>query len=366
MGADREECAKERLTIVPFMEEYDLLRQYLAPYICQSNPPSYKGKAIETDGLGFRISHWKDRRVDSSTWFEFKDTRKAIVTGGSVGFGWGATANERSLASCLSCEMDIPVQNLGIMSANSTQEFIAGIPFYLHADYVVSVTGVNTFVCGMLSSPTFFDLYGSYYAFNNQLWEDIHRHDLLMLRWLVSEHVDPNDYFKSKAQKRAFETFRFGRLRNRLLSSLGLRQPSQKNSASRSPEEAFQYSLDVSCRDIHNMHNTVGENRYLCAIQAHVAVLKRTPSMEEKRLAELAKVLMRPDMYVLSFDTMPAYWDRYVRGIQCYCDEHGIACIDLNELDYKGWCFVDSSHYSDRGAEIAARAIATKLTEGPQ
>lgn len=357
---DRAALAKQRYSIIPHMQEYDALRQYVMPYVSQSNPPGHHGNAVETDHLGFRVSYWRNQKLDSKSWFAIKGVKKTLLTGGSVGFGWGATSDLATPASLLSQEINSPVQSLGIMAGTSIQESIAALPFYHAADHIVSITSLNTLLCCLAATPNFFDLYGPCYPFNNRFWEDVWRYDVLMLRYLVSDDINPKSFFKQKSQSRLFRQNLYDRFKRRVMNRL---KPQQTSLTRRSLEEGLQYAVDITCRDIHNMHNAAGKKPYICALQPHAPSMKRELSLEEKQLAEIAKNLMAADMYDYTYVTFPKIWPRYIAEIRRYCEAHEIKYLDLNEANYDGWCFMDSCHFTDRGNLITAKAIAGAMTK---
>ena len=40
----------------------------------------------------------------------------------------------------------------------------------------------------------------------------------------------------------------------------------------------------------------------------------------------------------------------------------GVRFIDLNAVDYRGWCFLGPTHMTDAGQEVVAWEIAEALT----
>lgn len=354
-----EALSVERFKIAPQMQEYDLIRQHLMPYVSQSNPPNFSGNCIHTDSLGYRISNWRNQQIDSASWLSIQKTKKILLLGGSVAFGWGASSDQKTLASLLAQEMDQPTQSLGIMAANSTHEYISGIPFYLQADTVVSITGFNTITCGFLAPQSHFDVYSAQYPFNTRLWEDMRSYDILMLRYLISNDVNPGDFFKSRSQSAGFRQTRASRWKERLLNRF---KKKERNEKFRSPDEALEYSLKTVCRDIHNQHHAAGKNRYLCVIQPQVHQTRKVLTSEENRLIELAESLMQPDIFKYIYETLPLYWTQYTTGIIEYCLKNEIFCMNLDtDVPYEGWCFVDSTHFTDHGNHMTAQAIAKKL-----
>lgn len=56
---------------------------------------------------------------------------------------------------------------------------------------------------------------------------------------------------------------------------------------------------------------------------------------------------------------LPAFMD----AVADHCAALGVPYVDLNRLDYDGWCFCDQGHLTDRGNRIVADHLAGWLDD---
>lgn len=58
---------------------------------------------------------------------------------------------------------------------------------------------------------------------------------------------------------------------------------------------------------------------------------------------------------------MKELWPKYVDQLIDVCHGMGIDVIDLNKIQYPGWCFIDPVHMIDIGYEKVAEHISGNI-----
>ena len=265
------------------------------------------------------------------------------MLGSSAAFGVGATGDSRTVPSFLAGTTGISFLNLGIRSGNSLQEVEASLAFIDHAGVVVVLSGFNVLLSCMQSLGEF-DLFAPLFQ----------EETLLKMR----------DY-SLRDFKRFFKKRRMPHPGRHVVATgdTGIQQPRAGVSSAQRPDTKSQVenALSVFRRDIgHLAQPCRGPRRLVMAIQPFAPIAKPEISPEEEELFALS-----PGAESSSYDATMARlretWPAYVTALMGICRELGVCVIDLNALEYPGWCFVDLVHMTDRGYEVAAKAIDSQL-----
>ena len=80
------------------MLEYDKIRQFIHPYISQSNEPLLNNSVLSTDKYGTRITISRGKKVSRENYGE----DGYVFVGGSVCMGWGCTMDSKTIPSYFS------------------------------------------------------------------------------------------------------------------------------------------------------------------------------------------------------------------------------------------------------------------------
>jgi hypothetical protein len=328
-----------------YLEFLDRAEMRYLPYLMYFNRPNFRSAAINTDRLGFRISHGPNG--PGSVGGDRLDGPVRLLVGGSVSLGYGATNDGATIASRLWSKHapSRPWFTFGAPYLNSTQELML---FVLHRhllppiDEIVIISGFNTLVMGQLTGV---DVGGQ------------------------EPFFFCNEYFEKMQELRAryAEPSRTKRWRS------GPRPPSQSVTPSADrPTTAgmIQSAVDVTLRNLDSwlvMAAATGA-RVSFALQPLATWLRETPAPQEKLLFD-------------EFDTVSEYgtWEErygdvgsiatgtaYAEALGEACARRGIPFVDtLSRLAAvvkpSDWLFVDRGHYTDEGNDVVAQVLAESL-----
>jgi hypothetical protein len=290
---------------------------------------------LTLDENGFRRSVCAGSIVDSSTWLAETGRPRGLLLGSSVAFGYGASSDATTLASVLSSLRGHPYLNVAVCAANSTQELIGCIPFLLDADEIVICSGINT-LAAALHSLGLNELFGPLF-FEGAL-ERLGRTPFGTTE--ATRSIRERDASAARADPNAARPLPIG--------------PDVEHSAAR--------ALARQVRDLTLLARAANPSaRVLFAAQPYATILSRQAHENELRLAELGDAVDKARLVLLDrylCDLWPGYADELRRA----CERIGVAFLDLNELPFEGWCFIDRVHLTDRGYAQAARAIMETLS----
>jgi hypothetical protein len=329
-----------RLGLVPHLRDYARLRHVVRPYVTLAQQPAFATPVVETDEEGFRVSYRRGDRVDSTTWDRLD--RRGLVVGGSFVFGVGASRDEGTPASQLAGLTGVAFLNLGLRAGNSTQEVVACLPFLLDADVVVVATGVNNIVAATQTAGR-------------------------------NERFGP--FFYEAA---------FGRLADWPIEELGaaLRggrlpeaTPTKRNGTrpADSVTRSVARGLARQARDLRILGAVAARAgaRLVVALQPYAPWIDRVETPEEERLfraldagAAEGERTHRYSLRRLWLEAKGALEGAHepARAVLAEVSvELGARFVDLNELPFDGWCFVDRVHLTDRGYGAAAARLGEEV-----
>ncbi|MGW7659551.1 Inducer of phenazine A [Streptomyces sp. NPDC054756] len=315
------------------------------PYLMYFNRPNFRSAAINTDRLGFRISHGPDGA--GSVGGERLEGPVRLLVGGSVCLGYGATSDATTIASRLWTKhaSSRPWFTFGAPYLNSTQELLL---FMLHrhllppVDEIVVISGFNTLVMGQLTGADVGEQEPFFFC---------------------------NEYFEKMQELRARHTDTARPRRWRA----GPRPASQSVApAPGRPTTAgmIRTAVDVTLRNLDNwlvMAAATGA-RVSFALQPLATWVRETPAPQEKLLFD-------------EFDTVSDYgtWEErygdvgsmetgaaYAAALGEACARKGVPFVDTPArlaatAGPSDWLFVDRGHYTDDGNDLVAQVLADDL-----
>ncbi|MEV1144104.1 Inducer of phenazine A [Micromonospora sp. NPDC049799] len=315
------------------------------PYLMYFNRPNYRSAAINTDRLGFRISHGPSG--PGSAGGDRLDGPVRLLVGGSVSLGYGATSDAATIASRLWSKHapSRPWLTFGAPYLNSTQELMLFV-LYRHLlppiDEIVIISGFNTLVMGQLTGV---DVGGQEpFFFCNEYFEKMQE--------LRARYAEP-------AKTRRWRT--------------GPRPPSPSvapPAARPTTAGMIESAVGVTMRNLDSwlvMAAATGA-RVSFALQPLATWLRETPAPQEKLLFdefdELSDYGTWEERYgdVGSIATGAAY----AAALGEACARKGVPFVDtlsrLAELTKPSdWLFVDRGHYTDEGNDVVAQVLAESL-----
>jgi hypothetical protein len=308
------------------------------PYLQYFHPTAHVSDVVNTDHLGFRVSHGNGQLASVGGPPSGGPVR--LIVGSSTVFGMGATRDETTLASRLWTEHapGRPWLNFGGRSYNPTQELLLFV-LYRHLlpeiDEIVLFTGFNALALAWL--PQW--MQGDHGAF----FFSVKYFDLL-------EELNGKDAAKPRWAGR--------------------------RPASRSAEELYVPDLpgqiaagtDLTLRHLDTWRAlaSAAGARLTFVLQPLAQWVRAEPAPQERLLfAELD--------HLANFDR--AYGEiarmdvgrRYAEELRAGCDKLGVQFLDMNPvlgeaIRENDWVFVDRIHFTDEGHDIVSSLLATELS----
>jgi acyl carrier protein len=331
------------IAALPHVLAYPAADYVLAPYVNCTLRPNMDTGIIRTDALGFRVSHDAVGIIDSESWFA--RPRRALALGNSFTVGWCCSGDAATVPSLLSHATPYSFLNLGITGASSLQETIAAIPFLDQAELVLVISGVGNLM-HYYEHGSEYDRYGAF--FPQQLFLGAGQTRVDHLSTLLGRAADdPADPTRAALARH--------------MAAHAKRPPSWGPSQLR---ERFHLAVRHHYRDLRLLARALNPGaRLLYAMQPTASLAK--PALEPDEQAMLAATRQLP-MWQDVFE--PFVRDRlaeYCAAIRDNCEALGVPYIDLDDLDYRGVCFVDYGHTTDTANGHIARRLAERLRDSP-
>lgn len=323
---------------------YQYLVQQMFPYVSLSNQANLSHDWIHTDSFGYRIhnSHESAQSVSH------------IFTGGSVCFGFGASADRFTTPAKFDEIARVKTKNLGIGGGNSTSEFIGAALFRGDCESAVSITGTNTLVNVFLNWPKTSKI-ELLMPFHQALWETLTSNDLLTNRCLVDPTFDPQNYFKNEKQRSNLNA----RMRQSLYKRIARAFRSVPDFYSIPTPDSYESIVSVALAfQVENMVRLKNLfSTHLVVIQPFLLSDERRISDEEKLIIERHKSLRRdPMLHALFYDFLPSVYSNYCRRLGCL-----LSSKSVNNFLYTPpsniWAYSDLSHLTDAGYSDLAEKI---------
>lgn len=325
-----------RFDIAPWLKEYKAIGQVLKPYVIKISTPSFRSPVVNTDVYGFRHSTDPQGCVDSETWFQ--RSRRGLILGSSFAFGVGVTQDAATLSSRLNFLTNISFHNLAIRAANSTQEWMAAIPFVEKADCILVVSGLNNLIAN-LQSLHFNDLYNP--LFGEEIFEELSSYDFSQLSLLLG--------------------YERGFARNLLRKCFLRPRNGEKKSLQETPslEEASEKALSFLKRDLRFLRGMVPSNCRICYCMQPLAQLStKIPETREKKLFEIfEEEMIQGDLWRRLQNKIVELWPGYISQMETALRRLEIPFVDLNQTPLTGWSYIDPVHMTDHGMKQVAQFI---------
>lgn len=302
------------------------------PYLMYFHPAGHVSDVVNTDAIGFRISHGADESASAGGRVPQVPVR--LIAGSSTVFGIGATRDEATLASRLWTKHApaTPWLNFGGRSHNSTQELMLYV-LYRHllprVERIVLFSGFNNL--GLARLPQ--SMQGDHGAFFNS-----------------GEFFEAVDALRAKGRKS-------------VLSRRG-GKPEPAAESVPSLDEQITKAVDLTLRhlDVWRALTTDAGTELTYVLQPLATWVRETHSPQEQALfAELDAIS----------DFGRAYGDialmsagrQYAAALADGCAKLGVAFIDMNPIladavTEQDWVFVDRIHFTDSGHDLVAGLLA--------
>lgn len=324
----------QRAILTPHMPEYTE-RLYIrgtvrwVPYLMYFHPVQHSSGTVNTDRLGFRISHGVDDHASPGG--RIPEGPVNVLAGSSVVFGTGATADTATLPSRLWTDHapGRPWLNFGARAYNATQELLL---FTLHRHLVPRVERIV-----ILS------------GFNN----------LALARLPRSKQGDHGAFFRCDEYLKKMDELMGGGPRNarRLVADDHPAEPAQQI------DDAA--GLTLRHLDTWRLLADALGARLAFVLQPLAPWVRAEPAPQEKLLFdELDQDFSFTETY-RTIATSEA-GQRYADALRAGCDKLGVRFLDLNPVlaDAAGkhdWLFVDRIHLTDQGYDLVARLLTDQL-----
>ncbi|MFT7839701.1 SGNH/GDSL hydrolase family protein [Saccharothrix sp. BKS2] len=311
------------------------------PYLVFFNRTDYRSPVLNTDAGGFRLGSGPDGPC--SLLENHPGGEVSVLLGGSPAFGFGASADERTITSVLSRgEGAATWFNLGAPAYNSTQELVL---FLLHRHQlprvrdIIVFSGLNDLVVAGL--PDARADYGQFFfsgEFFTQLGVPEAGNQLRQPKWALG----------------------------RLAQRIGLSGGAAKDDEPRvpTPEERVDTAVAQCARDLDRLLELAAPTgaRVHFVLQPTALWTGKRRTAEERALIddadrERAAVwnLFRP---ILDRRVHERYRDR----LAAVCAERSVSFFDANPaLSGDEWLFVDLVHLNDEGNRVVAEAMRDAL-----
>ena len=362
-----EEAVREVYRLTPQIRDYDEF-MYMGvrwvPYTMFFQHPNYRSQAINTDGLGFRVSHGGrgPLRVDDVGGSDPVN----LIVGGSTVLGTGATADRFTLASCLSRMRDERWLNFSCRGYNATQELLL---FLMHRhrfaggiDHVIVFSGINTLALEGIPGEFSSDHGRYYYSYEFEHYMQRYNEDLFRRQNAYGWQLDRRD----------------GTRLRRLLDWTRRRGATVENPADRViveedvPIEArVGRAADATIRALEHW------KLLLAPFGARLTfVLQPMASWTKDRLCPQEQDVFHaidscPNNFWRMFGHIlgPDVYARFSTALRDGCERHGVAFADMNALLRNRhlddtYVFVDRVHFNDPGHELVA-ALLCERCAGP-
>jgi hypothetical protein len=340
----------DRYRLAPQMQAYDNVWTVVAPYVTFITKPDFRSEIFNTDANGFRLSHSQFGVVDSISWWQSE--AKGIVLGSSFVFGVGATHDRHTLVSKLNSITGNSFLNLGIRSANSTQELMASIPFLAKSKYVIICSGINNLTTNLQSIGRN-ELFGPF--FGEESYETFAQYDLAELENLIEASLE-------KINWQVLIKEWWSRLRRKISRSRSHPDIHQGGAYHETHlSQSVERALEKQVRDLLIIARSIPSGSQLIFVAQPFAEYSRSqPTAEEQKLFEITDKLQSSNWQILKM-YLGKLWPQMVAGLEKVCNFEKITFLDLNKVELTGWCFVDRVHMTDNGYFQVAQRMAAEI-----
>ncbi|MFI7081092.1 Inducer of phenazine A [Micromonospora sp. NPDC049903] len=303
-------------------------------YVMHFHRVDYRSPVINTDRLGFRLSHGADDHASAGG--KPADGPIRLLAGSSMAMGIGATCDQATLASRLwtTHASALPWLNFAGRSHSSAQELLLFL-FYRHllppVEEIVIVSGLNNLALARLPAAQ----RGDDGAFFN-----------------CGDFFGQMDKLKSQ-----YRTHPFG----------SGASPTGGDEPVRPLEVRIADAAALTVRHLESWQQLAAatDTRITFVLQPLATWVRETAAPQEKRLFdELDKISNFWELFgdIATRDSVR----RYAELLQLGCEKIGVRFLDINPLlatsvKDDSWLFVNRAHMTDHGLDLVARLLAEQL-----
>lgn len=338
---------RERL--VPQMLQYDDFDQRAetnwTPYLMYFQRPSYTSGVINTDSLGFRVSHGAGESASVGGRLPAGPVR--LFAGSSTAFGIGATSDAATISSRLWSRYapSAPWLNFSGRSHNSAQELIL---FLLHHDllppieHIVIFSGLNDIALAQLPA----EQRGEHGAF-----------------------FFCGEYFEKMEELRA----KYRGPKGRSGSTRGSRRaPAPVVAEVPKPPlpELIETAVRNTSRHLESWRLLAGPAgaRITFVLQPLANWWQERPNDQEQLLFDELEVISAAGPFSKNYATIATReaCAQYADALSSACAKKGVEFLDFNAVMSRAaspsdWLYVDRAHFNDTGYDLSARLLAESL-----
>lgn len=330
----------QRELLTPQMLRYDDFddraeTRYL-PYLMYFHRADYRSATINTDRLGFRISHGA---TEQGSVANPPKGPVRLLAGSSTPFGIGATADAATMASRLWTRYapSVPWLNFAGRSHNSMQELLL---FLMHREQVPEVDEIVVF-SGL--------------------------NDLALSRLPDAQRGDHGGFFNCGEYFDSMDELRASHRRPK--RGFGRRPGGPEDTPHVVPPLAdrIAYAVDLTSRHLAALRLLAGPTgaRITYVLQPLATWVRESgPSEERAIFGELDGISNFWELYgdIATLET----GRRYADALQVACKEQDIRFLDLSPVVAESvkdddWLYVDRAHFTDHGTEIVSGLLAESL-----
>ncbi|MEE1754117.1 Inducer of phenazine A [Streptomyces sp. SP18CS02] len=330
----------QRELLTPQMLRYDDFddraeTRYL-PYLMYFHRAGYRSETINTDRLGFRISHGADEKA--SVLNQPKGPVR-LLAGSSTPFGIGATSDAATMASRLWSQYapSVPWLNFAGRSHNSMQELLL---FMMHRELLPEVEEIIVF-SGL--------------------------NDLALARLPESQRGEHGGFFNCGEYFDQMEELRARNRKTKL--GFGRRSAAVKSENHVVPplKDRIEYAVDLTSRHLASLQLLAAPTgaRITYVLQPLATWVRETGSTEEKAIfGELDEVSNFWELYgdIATIET----GRRYADALRVACEAQDVRFLDISPVvadavTSSDWLYVDRAHFTDHGTEIVSGLLADSL-----
>jgi hypothetical protein len=336
---------RERL--VPQMLQYDdfdhRAETNWTPYLMYFQRPEYRSEVINTDRLGFRISHGAEDCASVGGRLPAGPVR--LFAGSSTAFGIGATSDAATISSRLWSRYapSTPWLNFCGRSHNSAQELIL---LLLHHDllppieHIIIFSGLNDIALAQLPA----EQRGEHGAF-----------------FFCGEYFDKME--ELRARHRAPKA-----------RSGGLQGGKRASAAAAPPKPPLAQLIETAVRNTSRhlegwrLLSAPTGARITFVLQPLANWWQERPSEQEQLLFDELELISAAGPFSKNYATI-ATWEaclQYADALSLACSKQGVEFLDFNAVMSRAagpsdWLYVDRAHFNDNGYDLSARLLAEAL-----
>ncbi|MEU0273425.1 SGNH/GDSL hydrolase family protein [Streptomyces sp. NPDC006307] len=336
-----------RATLTPQMLQYaekfdDRGDVRWMPYLMYFHAADHRSEVVNTDRLGFRLSHGPDGQT-ASVGRPLPEGPVRLFAGSSTSFGIGASADRHTLPSRLWSKHapSVPWLNFAGRSHNSTQELLL-FTLYRHllpqVDEIVLFSGFNDLGLSRLPSS----IRGDSGAFFN-----------------CNDFYGQMEELRARSRKASAGRGLFG----------GRRQQAPEPVDTRVPDLAEQIDIgsELTLRHLDSWRLLAEgmDAKLTFVLQPLATWVREEPAPQEKLIFEELDSISNFGAVYGDISSMDAR-ETYSKALQAGCEQMGVRYLDSNPViaDAIGkddWLFVDRIHFTDEGHDLVAGLLADKL-----